>query len=143
MHRLTLQAKPQVASPDRSATYHSLSMKRDMDLVRQILLAIEEAPGFAPTLNIDGYTDEQIGFHVIIMIEANLIHGADVTGDGDTGPMGIPTRLSWEGHDFLDAARDPSRWQQAKDAIGPIGGASIQVWIGVLTQVMKQSLGLE
>ena len=123
--------------------YHSLSMKRDMDLVRQILLAIEEAPGFAPTLQIDGYTDEQIGYHVIIMIEASLIHGADVTGDGDSGPMGIPSRLTWRGHEFIDAARDPSRWQQAKDAIGTIGGASIPVWISLLTAYMKQKLGLD
>ena len=29
--------------------------------------------------------------------------------------------------------RDAGRWQLAKDAIGEIGGASIQVWISLLT----------
>ena len=116
-----------------------------MDLVRDILIAIEDAPtGFAPkALLIDGHSREEIGYHVGIMIEANLVHGVKATHGGDTGPIWIPTRLSWEGHDFLDAARDPSRWQQAKDAIGNIGGASIPVWLALLTAYMKQKLGLD
>ena len=41
-------------------------MKRDMDLVRAIVLAIEAAPtGFAPnSVEIPGHTGEEIGYHV-------------------------------------------------------------------------------
>ncbi len=39
-------------------------MKRDMELIRQMVLAIEDFPsGFAPkTLNIEGYTKEQVSY---------------------------------------------------------------------------------
>ncbi len=38
-----------------------IDMKRDMDLIRAMLLAIEAHPtGFAPKIEISGYTQEQI-----------------------------------------------------------------------------------
>ncbi len=41
-------------------------MKRDMDLVREILLAIDShEKGYAPQkMEFEGYTDEQIGYRV-------------------------------------------------------------------------------
>jgi|GEM_PF-7061885 len=44
-------------------------MKRDIDLVREILLALEEHDhGYAPKdLEIRGYSKEQIGYHVWLM----------------------------------------------------------------------------
>ena len=40
------------------------------------------------------------------------------------------------------AAREPSRWEQSKDLINKIGGASIQLWMDVLTDFAKKSIGL-
>ena len=54
-------------------------MQRDMDLVRAILLAVEAHPaGFAPDpLAIEGYTDEQIGYHATILKEAGMVEGIE------------------------------------------------------------------
>lgn len=50
-------------------------MKRDLDLIRKMLLAIEESPsGFAPELKFPGYTDAQIGYHAYLLIDASS-HG--------------------------------------------------------------------
>jgi hypothetical protein len=118
-------------------------MHRDMDLVRKILMAVADNPsGWAPSgLEIEGYTDEQIGYHALIMIEAGLVAGEDVTVMR-SGPTGMITRLTWQGHDFLEAAREPTRWQEAKTIIGKVGSASLQVWTTVLTQLTLKSLGL-
>ena len=120
-------------------------MKRDMDLVRKILLAIEASPtGWAPrNPSIEGYNEWQIGYHTVLLVESGLVEGENVTGAGDQSPVAIATRLTWAGHDFLDAAREPNRWEQARQAIAKIGGASIQVWIGVLTKIMTNNLGLD
>ena len=116
-------------------------MKRDMDLVRKILFTIEAEPsGFAPRLSIDGYGDEQVGFHVVLMDEAGLVKAVDVTGDGDTSPMAIPSRITWRGYEFLDAAREPARWEQAKGVMAKVGGASFQVLVSVLTQLATQAV---
>ena len=50
-------------------------MKRDIDLIRKLVFTIEEHPhGFAPNeINIDGYTSEQIGYHLYTMLDSGLI----------------------------------------------------------------------
>ena len=47
-------------------------MKRDMELIRKLVLALENEPtGYAPeNLNIEGYTSEQVGYHAYLMIDA-------------------------------------------------------------------------
>jgi hypothetical protein len=82
-------------------------MKRDMDLVRKILLQIEEHPhGFAPNyLAIEDYTQEQIGFHVLLMGEAG--HRAQLRAgqgrqrairvhDGSVRQVAERDRLFWQ-----------------------------------------------
>ena len=120
-------------------------MKCDMDLVRQILISLEEYEhGLAPQdFQIDGYSAEQIGYHVYLMVQADLLTGVDVTtGDSDS-PNWEPESLTWAGHEFLDASRENTRWKQAKELVGKVGGASIAVWTAVLTDLVKQNLGLK
>lgn len=113
-------------------------MRRDMDLVRKILMAIEAEPsGYAPQeLKIEGYTKEQIGYHVLIMIEAGLIEGQEVTTLGSATPVGMATRMTWDGHEFLDACRENSRWRKAKDVANQVGGVTLEVFKQVLTKIM-------
>ena len=119
-------------------------MKRDMDLVRSILIEVEKQPsGFASQeIHLEGYTDEQVGYHASIMHEAGLVHAVDVTVLSGTSPQAVITRLTWHGHEFLDAAREPTRWQQARDLVDRFSGAPIQVWTHVLTELVKRSVGL-
>src|SRR5688500_16315619 len=114
-------------------------MQRDMDLVRQILLAVEDHPnGFAPNdITIAGYTSEQISYHAHLMGEAGLLNVIDITTNDSTGPEGMIRSMTWLGHEFIEAAREPSRWNQAKQVLHKAGGASFQVWTAVLTQLVK------
>ena len=66
-------------------------MRRDMDLVRDILLQIEAYPSsLAPEeLIIEGYSDEQVSYHVLIMGEAGLLEVA-TTGSKTSSPGAIP-----------------------------------------------------
>ncbi len=121
-----------------------INMKRDMDLIRAILLTIEEDPhGFVPKIEIPGYTEEQIKYHAVLLSEAGLVKVIDVTSMGSKSPEAIVTQLTWEGHEFLDSARENQIWNQAKDIINKIGGASIQIWIILLTEIIKRKLGLQ
>jgi hypothetical protein len=116
-----------------------------MDLVRRILLAIEANPsGRAPDkLRIEEYTEDQIGYHVTIMMEAGLVEGYDTNHLESESPTAAATRLTWEGHEFLDASRDESRWEKAKGVAKTIGGATVGVLKGILTNIMtKQAEGL-
>lgn len=120
-------------------------MKRDMELVREILIFIDEYPhGFLPrSIRIEGYSDEKIGYHCYLMEQAGLIHARDQTTQADLSPNWVATSMAWKGHEFLDDARDQNSWRQAKEVVGKLGDASFAVWSNVLSKIVMSNLGVD
>jgi hypothetical protein len=89
-------------------------MKRDMDLVRTILLEVEEheSPTGVVDLKAPGYSPEQIAYHVKLLMQAGLIEGHNASGMQNF--RWIATSLTWRGHEFPEAARNDSVWQRVK-----------------------------
>jgi hypothetical protein len=120
-------------------------VKRDMDLIRKIILNIEAAPhSFAfDDFQIEGYTSEQIAYHSYLLIQGGLAEGITTTNFESSSPAAIIRNLTWQGHEFADAAKNDSIWHKAKERIKEKGDA---VPIGVLTQllisIVKTSVGL-
>lgn len=119
-------------------------MKRDMDLIRTILLALEQHPGgFAPgEIALENATPEAIGYHVHLLGQAGLVKIVDVTVLADASPQAKALSLTWQGHEFLDDCRNLDRWQRAKQLLGRVGTASLPIWQRVLADLVRQSLGL-
>jgi len=119
-------------------------MKRDMDLVRRILLAVEaKQDGYLPLedLAVPGYSAEQIAYHTCLLQEAGLIEGTAC--NGPSGPEVIPVKLTWAGHELLDLARERSIWQEAKKRLSQAGvSASLVVLKELLTRLALGALGL-
>ena len=113
-------------------------MKRNMDLIRQLLLDLENDKYDAPS----GYGEEEIAYHKALLVESKLAHGhATVVMDGSI--LAEITRLTWEGHEFLDAARDESGWQQVTRSIGKtVGTVSLSLLQAMLNQWAAGKLGL-
>ena len=115
-------------------------MKRDLGLVRRMLLVIEASPsGFrADTLDLAGYTSEQVAYHLRLVLEAGLVMRLD-----ETSPAPSVLELSWDGHEFADAARDELRWGRAMRIVGEKAGTvTADVLRQLLTALMKGTLGL-
>ena len=68
----------------------------------------------AHPLDIDGYTEEQIGFHVYLMIQAGLLSGGDVTHVGSSSPIAMAQSMTWAGYEFVEASRNEDTWAKAK-----------------------------
>lgn len=106
-------------------------MKRDMDLVRKILMLMsenEQGPNIKWTELLPDYTKEQIYHHAHLMAQGDLIDAADASTLSDRLPMAIPTSITWRGHEFIDSLRDPSLWAAAKkNVIGPGGAVAFTV----------------
>ncbi|MDB5971361.1 MAG: Uncharacterized protein JWQ90_3811 [Hydrocarboniphaga sp.] len=108
-------------------------MKRDMDLARQILLAIEgqeDADGsswFA--LEFEGVSDKSVSHHIRLLHEAGLLDAIDLSTMA--GPEWRPKSLTWAGHEFLDAARDETLWNKAKALVisktGSLGFEALKI----------------
>jgi hypothetical protein len=86
-------------------------MKRDMDLIRAILLNVESDGrlGF-PT----GHTNEEIADHAQQLLEEGLVEGR-IVRNREGIPCGAAIiRLTSKGHDFVDATRNQSFWIKTK-----------------------------
>lgn len=101
-------------------------MKRDMDLVREILITLEDHEhGLAPDgdLVIPGYTGETIGYHLVLMNEAGLIVAHPTTAFAGPSPSAIVERITWEGHEFIANARNDTIWAKVKATVLAKGGS--------------------
>jgi hypothetical protein len=120
-------------------------MKRDLNLIRQIILTVEVAPtGYLRNdLKIEGFTPEQIGYHSYLIVDAGLATGTDVTTQGNPSPKWIIKHLTSAGHDFADASRDDTAWQKAMGMVKDKGGSvSIDVVKQLLISFIKSQLNL-
>jgi hypothetical protein len=120
-------------------------MKRDMELIRKMLLAIEDhSDAWAPDpLEIDGHTDDEIGYHANLLGDAGLVVGYPEELMGRSGPMYTIRRLTWEGHEFIDVAREDTRWKKAMGVVTEKAGSiTFEVLKALLVSYMKSAVGL-
>ena len=121
-------------------------MKRDMDLVRTILQKVEasEDPwGLHETLDIEGYTQNQISYHIKLLHEAGLLDAQEVSEMGQDGFRWWPGSLTWAGQDFLNAAKDDSLWKKAKETvIKPGASFTFDLLLAWLKAQVTTTLGL-
>jgi len=98
-------------------------MKRDMELVRAILLATEAHPKGSGWIDvkIEGYSQEEVAYHVKLLADAGLIEAHDLTTQGDF--CWKPSSLTWHGHEFLDAVRNDTVWAKTKEVVKEKGGS--------------------
>lgn len=99
-------------------------MKRNMDLVREILLEIEAQPAGKLIRNVslpEKWNKEEVVGHLRLIGQAGL----------DDGKMEFHREavliaihgLSNEGHDLLDSIRSEAVWQKTKDRVEEVGGS--------------------
>lgn len=125
-------------------------MQRNMNLIRQILLGIESAASTRYDFAVEGVDDLDKWYNIDLLVQANLIQGVEVHWASDgTGPYchirGL-VALTWEGHDFLDAVRDDSVWEQATEKARTSGldmqGLTFDVIKSLCVATAKHILGL-
>jgi Hypothetical protein (DUF2513) len=118
-------------------------LKRDMDLVRKILLAIEAHPDERLLTEplISGSSAKVVNYHLRLLYEAGFVEAVTWKGGNkiDFGAIG----LTWRGHEFLDTARDETIWQKAKTKLGgALNTVSLAVLQDVLVSLVKNAAGL-
>jgi hypothetical protein len=126
------------------------SMKRDMDLVRSILLKIEslDHPDLDELLEPGASYDDRamLVYHMRMLIEdAGYVRGIDSRSIGHDDWLNL--ELTWQGHEFLDAIRDPEIWRRTKEGARTAGVAGIEfIWELAKAfgkQVIKERIGID
>nr|WP_137831783.1 DUF2513 domain-containing protein [Methylobacterium sp. L1A1] len=130
-------------------------MKRDIDLIRSLLLRLEEVqqrpltthtiPFGHESLAVEGHTADEIGHALELMLDAGFLQ-VERPGFSPGGAI-LFQRLTWQGCEYLDDVRDPEVWRRTKDGASKVGGASLSfVWEMAKAygkQVAKERLGLD
>ena len=107
-----------------------LPLRRDMDLIRRILVMVGDSP---VPLNATVFVDEahpfeMVAYHIDLIGQANLADtsitrmGGGMIARAEVGP------LTWDGNEFLDAIRSDTIWTRVKQRVGAtVGSTTIDV----------------
>lgn len=116
-------------------------MKRDMELVRQIMLRVEEKADLNPALvTIEGHEFGVINRHVEILAEAGFL---DVMRRKmGNGPDQFFVRdLTWEGHEFIAATQNKTVWAKMKSTYGTeLPKLPLDILKGIATKLLTDAL---
>jgi DNA-binding PadR family transcriptional regulator len=107
-------------------------MKRDLGLVRELLLKLEPLSqphawqiieANDPRIQVESNTPDEIEYNLQLLVEQGFIE------EPRSGPMQgiIFRRLTWAGHDYLDAVRDPKIWRKTKEASDKVGSWTFEL----------------
>lgn len=91
-------------------------MKREWDLVREILLRLESAEPGSMVMGTEfgpDYDDQMVSYHMAMMKDAGLIEARVMVGNA-MYMNGIAMALKWAGHEFLDGIRKKEAWEKVK-----------------------------
>ncbi|KAF0231288.1 MAG: hypothetical protein FD175_1157 [Beijerinckiaceae bacterium] len=118
-------------------------MKRDMDLIRLLLIEIEEKAlepyAGLQGLEVEGFPSSQINYNLDILIKSGMIEGEVQIYFGGESTHFIQG-ITWLGHDFLDDIRDPDLWAKTKNGANQIKSWSIETIKEIVKGLIKKQV---
>lgn len=130
-------------------------MKLEPELLRDLLLHVEEHATRVwdelETIKLDGWSEDQVTYHVVRAKEAGLIDASVDKLPDDTNPAVVHVfysvhSLTMDGHGLLEAVREPKRMREIKERAKQIGAGSAKLFWGVaeayVTEQIKRLSGL-
>ena len=125
-------------------------MKRDMDLIRTLLLWIEDDPTLdgrewrgvqlADYAAFPGHSPQEVQYHLGLLVDAGLVQGKPYFSPAGTV---VFSSLTWGGHEFVDNVRDASIWKVVKEKASGVSGVAFGVLGEIAKEELKKRLGLK
>ena len=110
-------------------------MKRDFDVLRDLLLRAERLDGpiiWVSDIDADedgeyfGYSDEVEREHFRLLKEAGFVSEVFDNQREEAAPR-YGYRITWSGYEFLDTIRDDEVWAQTKTSAKAVGAFSLEI----------------
>jgi hypothetical protein len=119
-------------------------VKRDLDLVRQLMLQIEALPAAPPVqYRMSEIEDPVLLAHLELLIDAGLVNGKIARSHGTRGDVISVSGLTWQGHEWIEMVRSQSVWNATKSAVLEQGGAlTFELTKAVAANLLRARLGL-
>jgi len=115
-------------------------MKLDNDIVRTILLQVEEDVDGVVNYSIRSYCEEMFPncnvdkttYHMKYLIDAGFMQAAN----------GYFIDITPKGRDFLNNVRDDGIWNETKKAVKPMGTVAIGIVSEIAASIVKKTFNL-
>lgn len=118
-------------------------MKRDWNLIREILLRFESMPNInlqnflgKSNLTADEEDNDEMAYQIKLLLQTELLDYPKHTDENSPFIIG----LSWKGHEFLDLIRDDSNWEDVKLISSDIGFQSYDSLVQILKDIFALKL---
>ena len=108
-------------------------MKRDDDFMREMLF---EAEGACEPFLVAPLTKDEDHDEIKRYLHAKWLCDAGFFFEINEGVF----RMTNQGHDFLVAIRDDTRWNRTKNIASGVGGLTLDIMKGVAVGLLKQKL---
>ena len=125
--------------------YRRIAVKRDMDLIRDILRKVEADPRMDgsryvvfETSDFEGHSQAEIAYHIDLLFENDFVKGV-ATLDA---PASAISRLTWQGHEFLADTSAPDVWEKVKERTKGLPEVGITLVWELAKAELKKKLGL-
>jgi hypothetical protein len=106
-----------------------------MDSIRALLLMTE---GEEP-VDLSKWEMNAQAYHMILLIEAGMIRGNIIEDENGEVATAITTRLTWDGHEFLNAARSEPIWNKVMEKVASTGNSvAWPIITTILTDLRKK-----
>jgi hypothetical protein len=119
-------------------------MKRDMDLIRAILMKVAdyEKSEYPGVIEVPEIPTEKMIYHVAMLNEAGLLRGQAVYDDEDPelDAYYVNNRITWQGQDFFNSVKDNEVWKLTKAGAEKAGSWTFDTIKTLATAILKQRL---
>ena len=122
-------------------------MKRDKDLIRGILLMIEERNDVPPnTMKVEDFLDVCdnpmiISVHLDLLRDAGYLKLRELPKQGKYKRFEV-IGITFAGYEYIDSVRSPTIWRNVKEKLSLVGGASLDIVKEVAIEEAKRMLNI-
>jgi Hypothetical protein (DUF2513) len=118
-------------------------VKRDLDLIRDILLDIEENVRLNPDeygYSFDHPDQEAVAYALYLMVDHRLISADHCQASGLPHGIYADIKITWSGTEFLDSVRDGEIWKKTKQGVKEAGGFTFDLLKALAKGLVKKKI---
>lgn len=117
-------------------------MKRDLELIRRILLEVEacdQYPMYSDQFEFDGYDLATVNRHIVLLMDVNYLDAECFPRENEM-QLCIINRITMSGYDYLDSIRSNRVWDAVKRGISTVVGGAASASLDVIKQYASEVL---
>ena len=126
-------------------------MKRDLDLIREIMLVLEDKMEYDKKFQsahlIEVIQDktlsaEKLAYHVGLLVENDFIKAKEYRHQSGEPTDYLINTITSQGQDFIDTIRQDITWNKIKEKASNIGGFTLSLLVDIGKEYLKKQIGI-